>query len=291
VEYQFQSNGTNCAGTLMLPDARELRPIIIMGHGFANIRTARLPAFAERFVEAGYAAFLFDYRTFGDSEGEPRHWVHPWRQIEDWEAAIRYAKSRPDVDASRIILWGTSFSGGHVLQIAARDPELTAVIAQIPHVSGPATAMKAHPATIAKSVVAGFLDVAAGVLNRTIYSPVVGKPGELAAITGDQAYEAYEALLPMDANWKNRLLSRSLVYVPLYSPRRYAKRITAPVLMIAARNDAVVSASAARRAAQKIPDCTFHLLGCDHFQPYTGEHFEENIALQLQFLRERVPVE
>lgn len=290
-ESHFQSNGLMCAGTLMVPESAKNPPVIVMAHGFANIRKARLPAFAERFVKAGYAAFLFDYRTFGDSEGEPRHWVHPWRQIQDWEAAIQYVRSLPEIDWQRIVLWGTSFSGGHVLHLVAQTDQITAVISQIPHVSGPATTLKAHPLTSLKCTLAGLLDLAGSLINRPFYSPVVGNPGECAAITGDNASEAYLNTLPDDANWENKVLSRSFLQVPLYSPRNGARQITAPTLVIVAAHDSVVSPSAAKRAARKIPQSTFHLLDCDHFEPYGGAHFEANMSLQLAFLREHVPVE
>jgi pimeloyl-ACP methyl ester carboxylesterase len=286
----FQSMETTCAGTLMLPDGPGTPPVIVMAHGFANIRKARLPAFAERFVNAGYAVFLFDYRTFGDSEGEPRHLVNPYRQIEDWEAAIRYVRTRPEVDSQRMVLWGTSFSGGHVLQLAAGNDDFATVISQIPHVSGLATTAAVHPWTTVKSTLAALLDAACGLLNRTLYSPVVGEPGERAAITGDHASQAYFTLLPEDANWENKVLSRSFLYIPLYSPGRSARRINVPTLIIAARHDSIVPASAAYRTARKIPRCTFHLIECDHFAPYAGEHFEHSIALQIDFLREHVPV-
>lgn len=290
IESQFQSQGTTCVGTLMLPEEVELPPVVVMAHGFANIRKARLPAYAERFVEAGYAVFLFDYRTFGDSEGEPRHLVHPWKQIQDWEAAIEYVNGLPAVDSGRMVLWGTSFSGGHVLHIASRNDAFAAVISQIPHVSGPATALKAHPLTSLKCTVAGLLDLAGGLVNKPVYSPVVGQPGERAAITGNRAIEGYYALLPADANWDNRVRSKSFLYIPFYSPRNDAHRITAPTLVIAARHDSVVSTSAARRAALRIPGSTFRILDCNHFQPYVGEHFEQVVAMQLEFLREHVPV-
>jgi dienelactone hydrolase len=288
-EYQFKSDGTICVGTLMLPDDSERPPVIVMAHGFAAIRKARLPQYAERFVDAGYAVFLFDYRTFGDSEGEPRNWVHPGRQIEDWEAAIDYVKSRPEVDADKMVLWGTSFSGGHVLQLAAGHPELRAVISQVPHVSGPATTKQVHPGTILKTTLAAVADVAAGLVGRTWYSKIVGEPGECAAVTSDNADESYQAMLPADTVWENSVLSRSFLHVPLYSPRRHAKKIRVPVLIIGARDDTVVPASAAKRAARKISDCVFHLIEGDHFAPYFGQLFEECVRLQIDFLGEHVP--
>ncbi|MEG2432685.1 MAG: alpha/beta hydrolase, partial [Acinetobacter sp.] len=52
-----------------------------------------MPAFTQRFAEAGYAIFAFDYRGFGESEGWPRHWVSPKRHLEDWQAALNFVKT------------------------------------------------------------------------------------------------------------------------------------------------------------------------------------------------------
>jgi uncharacterized protein len=188
-----------------------------------------------------------------------------------------------------VILWGTSFSGGHVLQLAARHDDLAAVISQLPHVSGLATIVKVHPRTLIKTTCAALIDLVAGSFNRTFYSRVIGEPGQCAAVTSDSAVEAYRKMLPPDISWENKVLARSFLQIPLYTPRKDAQRITAPTLVIAARRDSVVPASATRRAARKIPNCTFHSIDGDHFEPYFDECFEENIRLQLEFLREHVP--
>jgi len=66
-------------------------------------------------------------------------------------------------------------------------------------------------------------------------------------------------------------------------------RIRVPTVVIGRRNDSVTPADAARKAAQRIPNGRFALLDCNHFQPYLGDAFMENIALQLAFLQEVVP--
>lgn len=290
IECSFSSQQSTCAGTLMLPDEVERPPVVVMAHGFANVRTARLPAYAEKFVEAGYAALLFDYRTFGDSDGEPRHWVHPGRQLDDWRSAMAFVRQRDDVDGDRTIAWGTSFSGGLVLQLGAEDDRLAAVISQIPHTSGLATVLEVPMLTTIKSTAAALYDTALGMIGQTHYSPVVAGPGDLGAIVADDAVAAYHRLLPVDSTWGNRVLSRSMLQVPFFNPRSVAKRITSPVLMIVARRDSVVSAPAAVRMSKKIPDCELRMLDADHFGPYFGEAFEESVASQLTFLRKRVPV-
>jgi pimeloyl-ACP methyl ester carboxylesterase len=289
IDCHFQSNETRCAGTLMLPDDVIRAPVIVMAHGFANVRTARLPAYAERFVDAGYAVFTFDYRTFGESDGEPRHLVHPRGQIEDWDAAIEFVKARPEIDPDRLVLWGTSFSGGHVLQVGAARADVSAIISQIPHVSGPATSLKAHPLTTIKCAAAGLFDLVGSLFRRPFYSHIVGQPGDRAAITGDNASQAYRRMLPEDANWEDKVLSRSFLYVPLYSPRNSCGKIEVPTLIVAARYDTIAPASAAKRAARRIPNSEFHLLEADHFDPYFGELFEQNVSIQLDFLKRHVP--
>ena len=92
--------------------------MVIMAHGFGAERTFGLPAYAERFLQRGMAAFLFDYRNFGDSDGEPRNLVSNHRHIKDWEAAVAHVRGLPDIDTEKIALWGSSYSGGHVIVTA-----------------------------------------------------------------------------------------------------------------------------------------------------------------------------
>lgn len=93
-----------------------------------------LAAYGERFAAAGLASFIFDYRTFGGSDGEPRHWVSPKRHIADWQSAITYVTLHlsDTVDTSKLMLWSTSFGAGHALTIAAQlGDKITAVVAQV----------------------------------------------------------------------------------------------------------------------------------------------------------------
>ena len=118
----FRVDGDLVQGDLYRPEGESRPPVVVMGHGFGAERHFRLPAFAERLCAAGLAILLFDYRGFGDSEGAPRGLVAPGRHLADFAAAVRYAQGLKGVDGARAILWGTSFSGGHVLVTAARLP-------------------------------------------------------------------------------------------------------------------------------------------------------------------------
>jgi dienelactone hydrolase len=108
----------------------------VLAHGWSGVREQRLDAFAERFAAAGIAALVFDYRYFGASEGEPRQLLDIDSQLDDWDSAVAYVCTRPDIDPGRVALWGTSLSGGLVLTTAARDRRVAAVVSQVPYVDG-----------------------------------------------------------------------------------------------------------------------------------------------------------
>src|SRR3954454_552456 len=138
-DVRFRAGEDECAGWLYRPDGPEADvACVVMAHGFGGVKEARLDAFSERFFGAGYAPFVSDYRHFGDSTGEPRLLVDIKRQRDDWRAAVTFARSLDGVDSDRIVGWGTSFSGGHVVEVAAAGERFAALIAQGPFMSGPA---------------------------------------------------------------------------------------------------------------------------------------------------------
>src|SRR6202007_290232 len=111
-------------------------PAVLMAHGFSAVKEMYLDKFAEVFAEAGLNVVVFDNRGFGASDGEPRQEIDPWAQVRDYRHAITYASMLPEVDPARIGIWGSSYSGGHVLVVAAIDRRVKAVVSQVPLVSG-----------------------------------------------------------------------------------------------------------------------------------------------------------
>ncbi|MEW5318422.1 MAG: hypothetical protein WDW38_009645 [Sanguina aurantia] len=143
----FISHGECCEAWLYTPThavgehQTSLPPVIILGHGLGSQKDMGLHDFAEKFVQAGIAVFVFDYRCFGGSGGLPRHKIRWQTYLEDWEAALGFVtgpggEMSQTVDSGRLALWGTSYSGGHVLMMAARHPSLVkAVVANEPFLS------------------------------------------------------------------------------------------------------------------------------------------------------------
>lgn len=284
----FDSHGTPCATWLYRPDGTEQPPIIVMAHGFAAIRALRLAAYAERFAEAGYAVMVFDYRGWGDSPGEPRRVLDIGGQQDDWRAALAYARELDGVDTSRVVAWGTSFGAGHVLSIAAQDHGLAAIVAQVPHISGPASAFARSPVLVARLVLAGLRDQAGAFFGRQpLRLPAAEEPGTLAMMNTPDALpigkalagDRYEELLP-----ENNVAARIALRVPFYSPGRTVKKVTAPALVQLAKNDVVTPYEVALKSARRIPNGEVLSYDCGHFDPYVDPLFETVVGDQLDFL-------
>ncbi len=88
------------------------------------------------FAAAGLDVVLFYYRGFGGSAGSPRQLVSASRQRHDYRAALTAARQLPGIDPERIVLWGISYSGGHVARVAAEDGRVAAVVALTPAIDG-----------------------------------------------------------------------------------------------------------------------------------------------------------
>lgn len=288
VESDFVSGGLRCAGWLYLPDGVKKPPVVVMAHGFAAERSFGLTAFAERFCEGGFAVFLFDYRNFGGSEGEPRNLVSVKMQLEDWRSALNHVRGLKEVDGERVALWGTSFSGGHVLVIAAQDQRVSAVVAQVPFVDGLATASSLGFKFVLRALAHGLRDVLASLAGRVHYVPVVSDPDEFAVMNTPGSKEGYLALVPEGSTWQNRCPARILLSIPFYRPVRYASKIKCPVLIIYAEKDTLIPPEAVRKTAGKIGDVKVIQLDAGHFDVYVKPLFEKVVEAELEFLHEKI---
>lgn len=285
----FLSKNVRCDGDLYLPESEKKPPIVIMAHGMAAQKDFRLPAFAERFVKKNMAVFLFDYRTFGKSGGTPRQIVDPFRHVEDWQAAIAHVRSLPDVDVTRIALWGTSFSGGHVITCAAGDSEIAAVVSQVPFVSGFSSTRLKSVADLVRSTAYGVYDlIRASFSLSPHYSPVIANPGSFAAMNTAESYPGYMSIAGEGSNWENKMASRAFIKISTYSPLSKAKKVAAPSLVMAARNDSLIPLDAVKKLAKKLLNSELVVVDCNHFEPYTGDCFERFVGEQSTFLEKHL---
>jgi len=281
----FHSGRERISAWLYRPQATGDAPLLVMAHGLGGVRRMRLDAYAERFSAAGYACLVFDYRNFGDSEGEPRQLLDIGMQLQDWAAAVAYARTLPDIDSHRIGLWGTSFSGGHVIATAARLPGIAAVVAQCPFTDGIASARAVNPLLIARITALAVRDLVGARLGRPpVMVPVVGYPGEVALMTAPDAYPGFMRLVPEGVQVRNEVAARFGVKVLAYRPGRAAGKVACPILFCVCEPDSVAPADTTVRHAAKAPRGEIKVYPQGHFDIYVGEAFDRVVADQLDFL-------
>ena len=150
------SDGTRMSGDLWFPDGFRKdtpRPAILMTHGWGGVRQHLNSQYAGKFAEAGFVVLTFDYRGWADSDsrlviigdqpdigpdGEVtvraraiREVIDPFDQVRDITSSLDFLAGEPGVDVNRIGIWGTSFSGGHVIFVGAQDPRVAAIVSQV----------------------------------------------------------------------------------------------------------------------------------------------------------------
>jgi len=291
-------DGTRLEGWLFTPHAQNA-PVVIMAPGLAGTKEGHLEPYAWDFVAEGCAVLMFDYRCFGGSGGTPRHFVHPRRQQEDYQAALRCVRETlgPSgrVDASRIALWGSSFSGGTVLTTAAEDPGITAVIAQCPFVGTPAH-LEPRGWSMFKYVVLATLDMLR--VFPPVYIPIYGRPGEWVfapsrenprrADMQDPTAGAFWRTLPpaLRGGWENRMLARVLPELDLFNPMDAIARVACPILFVAAEHDDLIPVAQLDAARERATSSASTLvrLPCTHFELYLPPWRAKSMQPQLEML-------
>src|SRR5450755_4497013 len=245
-EIEFEAEGVTLRGWFYAAEGvGSSAPAVVMAHGFSAVKEMYLDSFAEVFAAAGLHALVFDNRNFGASDGEPRQEIDPWAQVRDYRHAITYASTRPEVDASRIGIWGSSYSGGHVLVVAAIDRRVKAVVSQVPLVSGHDNLR----ALVRADFIAGFREMFdADRLARfhgepPAMVPVVDKdPLAPSALPTADSWEWFSETGNTRAPaWRNEVTLRSVEMFTEYEPGVYLPWISpTPLLMLVAAGDHLV---------------------------------------------------
>jgi pimeloyl-ACP methyl ester carboxylesterase len=270
-----------------------------MGHGFAATRDAGLLPFAHRFAAAGLDVVLFDYRGFGTSGGRLRQDVNHWRHRKDYHAAIAWARARQGIDPARIVVWGSSYSGGHVIAVAARDPMIAAVISQGAAMDGwaalrmlpatpPVPSSKGANTTVAMTL-AALRDVGRALTGRRpLLLPVVGEVGSNAVITAPGSMAGYSHI--MGPTFRNELCARGVLRIAFNRPVVAAGRVDCPALFIIAEQDNIAPAASVREAARRVGSrAEVEAFDCGHFDIYVGDVFDKSVSRQVEFLVRQLP--
>jgi fermentation-respiration switch protein FrsA (DUF1100 family) len=280
-DIEFDADGVTLRGWFYRPDGAEGEaPCVVMSHGFSAVKEMRLDSYAEVFCDAGVACVVYDNRGLGASDaagGRPRQEIDPWEQIRDYQHAITYAQGRPDVDADRIGVWGSSYSAAHSYVVAAIDRRVKAVCGQVPLISGrQAFEMLIRIdnwAAIWEALTADRLARARGEAPGMM--PVVDEdPAAPSALPTPDSYEFFRAY--EGTSWRNEVTLRTIEMFRGYEPGEYLKHISpTPLLMVVSPNDRLVAGELACKAYETAAHPKkLVLVPGGHFDAYAGRGFE-----------------
>ena len=275
------TDGVTLRGWLYTPEgqAKHQYPAIVMAHGFTAVKEQYLDKYGEVFSQNGFAVLIYDNRNFGSSEGLPRQEVDPVLQIRDYRDAITFACKLEQIDSQRIGIWGSSYSGGHVLQVAAFDRRVKCVAAQVPDISGSMDVRLAIRPDLLPAVIDAFevdrADRYAG--KAPMMLEVVNEdPTSDCALPGQDSYDFFvhsgRTIAPA---WRNEVTLKSVEMLNEYEPGSVIDRISpTPLLMLVAKRDTLTVTDLALKAyEQALQPKALVLLEGGHFDPYV-KYFE-----------------
>jgi hypothetical protein len=284
----FVVAGVTCVGYLYLPAGAGRVPCVVLCHGFSGTMDRLFP-YAERFAAEGFGALVFDYRSFGESGGEPRQVPDLDGQRRDIGAALDLVRAHERVDPARVVLWGNSLGGAHAVVVAAGDPHVAAVVAQIPFNGFPRSVEGRSTTDTLRLLAAITWDAVRGRLGLSPhYIPMVGEPGELAVTATTEAEQHIGTLTGGDSatTWRNVVAPRALLDMMRYRPAEAAARLRQPLLVCVAADDKETPLDLTQQLADRAPRGELRVYPGTHFAFYTDHDLRERVAAdQVAFLR------
>jgi fermentation-respiration switch protein FrsA (DUF1100 family) len=289
----FVVNGEKIRGSFYTPrQASGVLPTIVLAHGWSMVAGGDLEDYAIACVNAGFAALTFDFRNLGLSDGIPRQEIDPNRQIEDFRAAISYVRSRPDVDRARIGIWGSSYSGGHAIVVAALDKRVKCVVSQVPTISGYHAALRRvrfDKAQVLRDIFEADRESRFAGAPPKMLRMIDADPDAAVAYPGADSYEYMSHEAKRCPSWVNEVTLRSLELARSYEPGTYIRRIApTPLLMIVATQDALTPADMQQDAYNVAHEPKKLLLvEGGHYSVYT-QYFNKTSAAAVHWFTEHL---
>ncbi|MEN0139777.1 MAG: alpha/beta hydrolase [Rhodococcus sp. (in: high G+C Gram-positive bacteria)] len=294
-DVEFDADGVTLRGWFYPGTGNGKRPTVVLTHGFSAVKEMHLDEYAEVFAAAGLNALVYDHRNFGASGGEPRQEIDPWQQIRDYRTAITYAITLDETDPDRIGVWGSSYSGGHVLVVAAIDRRVKAVVAQGPAIDGYENLRR----LVRPDFLEGFQRMFEGDRLARFHGeapavvPVVdADPTAPSALPTSDSYtwftETFEKRAP---SWRNTVTLRSVEMLGEYVPADFIAKIApTPLLLLPARGDVLFPTDIALRAFETAREPKrIEIIPGGHFDVYV-DGFERTSSLARDWFVEHFGV-
>jgi fermentation-respiration switch protein FrsA (DUF1100 family) len=287
----FRSRGTRCAAWLTLPPGPGSHPAVVLLHGLGATHDMMLPQYEQHFAAAGIATLAFDYRNTGASDGEPHQHISIRAQRHDVAAALTHLKARPEIDARRIGLWGTSLGGMNVIRVAATRDDVAVAVVQCPIVHGPGAARGLGLLASLRLAPAITEDVLRVVARRgRRYVPIVGPPGGFAMVTVAGAEAGWNSTVPPGGHFDNRIAAADALAMVTTSVIRHAHNVSAPLLVCVCDRENLMDPTYAAMVARRAPRGLARHYDSDHFAIYHPPLVTQALADQTAFLQEHLDV-
>jgi len=287
----FMVDGLTLSGWLYLPDDTvKPVPCVVLNTGFCGTKDFLLEQYALKFIDAGFAALAFDYRHFGESEGKPRQLYSVSKQIEDIKAAVKFVRTRSEIDMENIFIWGTSSSGNYGIVVAAEDKHIAGVIGQTPSLDHQAEGKM----ILKREGMGWFLGLILhaqkdkfrsrfGLSQHTF--PAVGKPGTTAMLIAPGFYEGYLEIAKGSKTFINEVCARIMLAFDEPNLFKSAEKISCPILFYLCEGDNLSLPNAHTKIEKILGEkAKFIKYPIGHFDIYFGEYFEKSIAEQISFI-------
>ena len=257
-------------------------PLIIMAHGLGGEKQCGLGIYAKFYEKLGFKVCVFDHSGFGESTGSIKNLVDKKSQIDDWKCVIEFMNKHYGIQNDHIILWGYSFSGGHVLTLAS-EQKFKAVISNFPHVDGLASLTLYPKKYLASAALISLQDLALSTVGKIKTMPVVAKD-RFAILAGEDCFNGYLSIIPKQMEWDNAVPARIVAKIGLYRPTTIVNKISIPTLITAALNDSLIPIHATRKTANKIKNAIYYELNCGHFDLFHDPFKNQMMSEHEKFL-------
>lgn len=284
---EFNSSGLKCRGWIYIPDnisKGSKLPAIVMAHGMAAVKEMGLNGYAELFAKAGFIILVFDYRFWGESDGEPRNQIFPLEMVADYRNAITWVAELSEVNPTRIGVWGSSYSGGLAISVGTFDKRVKAVVAQVPSTLNPDSRRAKDPKTwdtIGEILIQDRIErYKTGKIN---YIKVVAPDGESCVLPYKDAYEWYNRFREFAPTWQNKITLESLEKMREFDPVSMIHMVSpAALLLIPSDRDELIPIHFVKEAFEKArAPKDMKIISTSHFTPYEEPWLSKTAGLAI----------
>lgn len=283
-EINFYSKKIRCSALYYKTNSNKSKGIIVMAHGLGGVKELWIDKFAEFFSKNDYECFLFDYRNYGTSDGNKRQLVNVKNQLMDWNNAIEFVKNNLDTNVKDIILFGSSFSGGHVIKLLSKRDDVKMAISQCPYTNTLATVKTFSLKRILKFIFPVLLDLLSCLTGYHPYTLELANESGKSALMKIPNYNDYLKRMPKNLNVINKAPARTILEFLKYSPGKYFKNIDRPIYVATCLKDNLAPAYKTIELANKCKGATIKEYNCNHFDIYFDDYFKEACNDYLEFL-------